>query len=245
MISKTYEPKAFKIVYNLIGRFPDVDFIDIGANLGAFALQMADTGKRVIAIETSKDFVQHLCASVLDNQLQNKITIIHNVISDKHEQHVFEKDENGKRAGHLIKFNETKRAIFAQYDVGNTEKYQSMMLDDLLDFHIFKNFQKRVFIKIDVHGYEDSVIRGGFRFLTDIEVIGIYMEWNQQQISESGREVVEEMKKNGFEGYTCDHEKFNEYITEYPLKNPCVLLSWEELDTKRNSILWILAGLKW
>ncbi|KAJ8307256.1 hypothetical protein KUTeg_015340 [Tegillarca granosa] len=58
----------------------NLNFIDIGANLGVFSLTVAKSGRKVLAIEALYKNVQRLCMSISDGGLQIKTFTLDNLL---------------------------------------------------------------------------------------------------------------------------------------------------------------------
>ncbi|KAJ8306676.1 hypothetical protein KUTeg_015717 [Tegillarca granosa] len=78
-----------------------------------------------------------------------------------------------------------------------------MKLDDLLNLpEIRNNKGVTYFLKIDVEGYEDMVIKGGMRFIRHGGVRGILMEWRWHKKRKTADEILRSMIRLGFEPFS-------------------------------------------
>ena len=208
MKEKMFDKLDFDIMYKLFND-KKYDFIDIGANLGIHALKFSELGKKVFAIEISKDLVQRLCASTVFNTFEENLTIINNAIGADHMplRYIQTRSDFGFN---FVDSNHTKDVMYGTFGKkmfnGSVALYNSIRLDDLLELPSFKGV-KQVFVKIDVEGYEHKVIEGSDKFFKDIKVAGVYMEWNKQGGHASGDSIISRMNSRGYSAYLCNTDK--------------------------------------
>ena len=122
-----------------------LDFVDIGANIGAFAVQVATrTGARTLAFEPNPTSRARLSENAAINP-QADITIDPRALSDKRETVQFRSvDTDLKVSGFDLE----------RYD-GTTIDVETVPLIEALDEHGFINGWG---MKIDVEGHEDAVL---------------------------------------------------------------------------------------
>jgi FkbM family methyltransferase len=125
---------------------------DVGANVGARVKVFRHLGCRVVAIEP-----QRLCVRALKRSFKDSITIIHAAISDS----------AGVSTLHLTGYHEmatmspswidasTKSGKFRHVVWDRTETVRTVTLDALV-----LEYGMPSFIKIDVEGHEEAVVRG-------------------------------------------------------------------------------------
>ena len=98
----TYDPKIDKFLSKILRIFgvyeshlvykleailrdrPDMQFLDIGCNIGAYTITMAHLGRTVVAVDALLDNLQLLNKSLALGNLQKYVTLIWNVLSDTH-----------------------------------------------------------------------------------------------------------------------------------------------------------------
>lgn len=127
-------------------------FIDVGANVGAYALPVSRSAKRVIAIEAQPSICELLRRNVADNNVSN-IEII------------------GAAAGHEVgevefpaidlDANINFGAVGIGRSRGPTVRVPVVRLDDLAP-------QDTQCVKIDVEGYEPEVLNGALNLVAQI-----------------------------------------------------------------------------
>lgn len=184
-----WEEDHIQKIYRILKSDPSMIFLDIGANVGVFALTMAMLGNQVVAIDALGDNVGRICASMRTNNLQDRMTIIHNALS-----YTREKVSLGKFhlnvGGTFIK----QMGVSANSDVIVID---TILLDDLLDLHMFKD--RRFVIKMDVETFEANVLKGAFEFFNNVRVEFVLMEFMAHKGKESGDFIVQFLKDFGLE----------------------------------------------
>ena len=166
--------KAF--VYN---HLPNYDvFLDIGANIGTYAILLAGKGLHGYAFEPIKSNSDALRINLILNNLEDKVKLFPMALGAKHQQAEFSFDVVNTGASHLASIKPDDEVP------GREESTFSKIvpLDSLLDQIDFKK-EDRIFIKIDVEGMEEKVLLGAKKFLQTYPNILMVME-----AKHSGRE---------------------------------------------------------
>lgn len=157
----------------LLQEDPSLTFLDIGANIGAFTLEMAKLGRKTISVEPLIDNIKRLCCSVHKGKLGDLVTIIANAISSRHMQVTLGKDLNNVGGTFVNQENPVKKAqIVMNGEYANP--VNTILLDDILGL---PEKPSRVVIKMDVEGYEHFVLEGGTYFFKQVFVKAVFMEW--------------------------------------------------------------------
>lgn len=200
-------------INNVINHFtsdPTLNFIDVGANLGVFSLNVAKLGRRVLAVEALNKNVQHACLSIRDGGLQNNIKILHNALSDRSGMVVNLGVDVKNMGGTFVDFEsdnikKTKR----QYGLIIGGTYGSVLtitLDNILELEEIKDF-KNVIMKIDIEGYEYKALLGAEKFFDSVNVKAVLMEWVFHKQKSSGNGIAEFMRKRMYKPYSEDGVK--------------------------------------
>lgn len=142
-----YCPQEMKFLEQTLGA--GIDFVDIGANIGAFAVQVAArTGVRTLAFEPNPTARARLAENAEFNPSAN-LTIDPRALSDRRETVQFKSvDSDLKVSGFDLE----------RYD-GTTIDVETVPLIDALDEH---GFEAKWGLKIDVEGHEDTVLEPFF-----------------------------------------------------------------------------------
>jgi FkbM family methyltransferase len=132
-------------------RYGDLVF-DVGANIGNRTKVFLYLGCRVIAVEP-----QAFCLAVLKKAFDRRITIVNCAVSDSvglAEFHVGDSHELSSMSKDFIK-RTSECGRFAEHRWDKTTMVETTTLDTLCG-----EYGRPAFIKIDVEGHEQSVLRG-------------------------------------------------------------------------------------
>lgn len=173
--SHVWEPEIVTNLVNILEKYPEYTFIDMGCNLGVYTLSVAKMGRSVIAVDPLYMNVENLYLSAKLGQFKSKIIIVNNAVSDGHTNVTLGIDRFNIGGTYVIENkNENKLRITAQG--GHfIDRVYTITLDDILN--IPEVTLSHVIMKIDVEGYELQVLRGGIIFFDNIKIGAIYMEW--------------------------------------------------------------------
>lgn len=144
-------------------------FLDVGANFGWFAVMAASMGCRVIGFEPVPHFRAFFEYSVYFNDFQELVTIHSEVVNDQH---------NG-----TVRFVVPARGIWgtAGIDGANIDRavesakqelaLKSITLDNMINEDV-------LLFKVDVEGFEWSVVKGAAKLLGTRNVENVIMEYS-------------------------------------------------------------------
>jgi FkbM family methyltransferase len=173
--------------------------LDIGANLGAYAVPIAkavqQVGGDVIAIEAQRIIYYQLCGNIFLNRLDN-LTALHFAIG--HERGTLDLPRPnyavmGNVGGFSVerKFREhngTQAAMTTE-----TERVQMLPLDEL------EVPRAPDFIKIDVEGFELNVLQGAKAFLARHNFPPLFFEaWSEDWFAADKRELLSFVRGLGY-----------------------------------------------
>jgi len=150
----------------LLRRYPDVEFVDLGANIGTFTLPAARV-THVVAVEPYSLSMARLFKSIQLGGVEKNVSLVYDAISDE---------------------RSTSKLGFYQGNVGGTylsavgtdcigeSCTQTVLLDDLLPLMR----RRRAVMKVDVEAHQHRVFTDSTagKFFQLIDVPLIFMEWN-------------------------------------------------------------------
>ena len=139
----------------------DTIFIDVGANMGAYTVLSSKVcGSKTFAFEPVPSSYNRLIDQIYLNKIDNLVTAKNIGLGQKKG---FLKFTNNLNAMNRVSFEENE---------SNTILVKVSQLDEEIEL------DKRVFLKIDVEGYEYDVLMGAKKLLESDSLIGIILELN-------------------------------------------------------------------
>ncbi len=182
-------------------------FVDVGANVGSYSLWAAECGTDVIAIEPHPQTAARLRRNVALNPYPIQVRQV--ALADRpgrlwltsgldSENHLLVGPDGPAGPDRAGRQSDGPDRAGRQSDGPDRAGRQSdpagievavQTLDDLVES------RHPVFVKIDVEGAEELVLRGATRALTDERILAIQLEWNSASadLLGRGRDVVAEL----------------------------------------------------
>jgi FkbM family methyltransferase len=184
-------------------------FVDIGANVGLYSLNVAKEFKeraiQVIAIEAHPDNFKALCRNISCNRFEATVTPINKAVSD-HQGMVklFERSHDGARVDSEL-YSVCDAPNIDGFNILHPEGKTLEVECDTLD-NIVKGRRVDV-VKIDVEGAEVHVLKGAKQTLDRIRTIVIEIHGNNSE------HVKQELTKYGFQLKTLRENGKMTYVT--------------------------------
>lgn len=171
-----WEITQLEIIKELIPSGPDVLYLDIGGNIGAWTVPLATHANNgsVIAFEATREVSYYLSANIALNGLQN-VQVINAVIGERVgdqptitltlEDKIFEKNEDS-----FAKFSvgSLDRILLKHPNSIKTVPTPGVILDK---FYLEKLKRCPDFIKMDIENHEFYALRGARRMLSECQPI--------------------------------------------------------------------------
>jgi FkbM family methyltransferase len=180
-------------------------FWDIGANIGLYSIYAAlkHSNIEVISFEPSTSNLRVLSRNISINNLENKIKIFTNPLSNKNNKFLTMKETEFTEGGALncfgVNFNFEGKKIRSTMNykiLGNT-------INHLLKSKIFKVPN---YIKLDVDGIEHLILKGADKYLKNKNIKGLSIEINEN-FNIQHKKVISILKKNNFKILHKKHSK--------------------------------------
>lgn len=195
--SGNFEAEKSSVMFELLKSDPSTNLIDIGANIGVYTLLAAKMGRQVLAVEALDRNVQHICASVAAGGLQDKVTLVHNAISNSNGVVQLGIDKNNM-GGTFVDVDSTHiKELKLGRAQGTYGSVHTIKMDNLLTIPGIEHFSK-VVVKMDIEGFEAKAVEGASMFFQKINIVGFIMEWEFHRGQKSGEAIIEFMSKHNF-----------------------------------------------
>ena len=170
----------------------DAEFLDIGCNIGTYTLAIAHQGTRVTAIDPLLTNLKLLSKSLKLAQLQDKVTLIWNAVSNEHTLVALD-SPYGNIGGTVVREIDSDR----QTDVVKCNFARTITLNDLVT--MFEG--KRLVIKMDIEGSEYSALLGASLFFESVDIILLQLEFMMHKHGQNGQNIVNFLASKGLEPY--------------------------------------------
>jgi len=155
--------------------------LDIGANIGYYALIESRICKKVYAVEPVHEIFESLNANIKLNNFKNIETF----------QFAF-----GNKIGNITININRKCNLNSIYPIKNTIGKQNTEINTIDNF--LKNKTKPSFVRMDVEGYELNIVKGMINTLPKLKMVFIELHSHIMKLNET-RELLDILKKNNFE----------------------------------------------
>lgn len=190
----TWEQNFLNATGEVLVRYPEMTFVDLGCNIGAYTLFAASLGNHVVSVDAFDGNLALLAESLKLDSLESNVTLVHNAISDKHENVTME----------INKHNIGGSYVKPLKDIGPPPQnvVGSIVVDDLIP--LIKSSD--VFVKMDIEGTELRALQAAKLFLQVLNVKFILMEWVLHKNNPSALEIIKIMTDNGFLPF-WDHQQ--------------------------------------
>ncbi len=198
----------------------EVVFIDIGANLGTFAMAVAAAGFKVYAFEPMETNIAAIRYSLCANtQMINNVALIETGLGSEYKVCGLYSGAANVGDG-FVNCDPNFKVDGPGLAHRNLAKRQDLIvrrLDDLLDASVMDSLKGRVAVlKIDVEGFEPLVFEGGKKFL-DI----VHPEYLMTEVNMDNPETVKSYLEYMSTWYEVREEAFNGPVLDLSsLKDP-------------------------
>ena len=171
-------------------KHPDIEFLDLGSNIGCYSLYIAQEGINVTAIDPLHTNMELISKSILIGKVQDRIRLIWNAIADHHNIVTFLPDINNVGGTRIkdINPNGTKAIM----DVA-----RAITFDDLIP--LFRG--KHIAMKMDIEESEYPALIGGETFFQEVDVKVVQMEFEWHKKGKDGPKIVEYFSKKGYQPF--------------------------------------------
>lgn len=172
------------------------NFVDVGANIGVYTVLASGISKsNSFSFEPIPSTFNSLKRNVIYNNLSDKVTLFNNGVGHKKNQLYF--TNNLDAVNHII-----------QKETSNSEKVQIDTLDNFLGANVAH------FLKVDVEGFEENVLKGATKTLSNPSLKIILIETNglTSNYDSSDNNINQILVENGF--VTCEYNPSKRELTK-------------------------------
>ncbi len=182
-LTGVHEPKSTEYIKKIVK--PGMTIIDVGANIGYYALIEAKAGAKVFAIEPSEKNFEMLKKNIEINELQQKISVSKLAISDK----------EGEEKFYLVGAYNRNSLIPSGNNSINVKTIS-------LDYYFKKEkIKKADLIRMDIEGAELKALNGMKNILSKNPPKHLFIELHPVQLAENNcsiKKVIELIYSYGY-----------------------------------------------
>ena len=171
-------------------RHPDIEFLDLGSNIGVYSLYLAQQGFNVTAIEPLHSNMELISKSILLGKFRYRIRLIWNAVSDNHKIVKFVLEKNNIGGTGITDINPSENN-----DVMDVAR--AITLDDLIP--LFKS--KPIAMKMDIESSEYPALLGGELFFQEVNVKVVQIESRHDRKGKHGPKIVDYFAKRGYQPF--------------------------------------------
>ena len=181
------EPETIEWINNF--KKEKIIFWDIGANIGLYSIYCAiiNPNSKVIAFEPSTNNLRVISRNIAINNLFNQISIFPNALSDKENQFLYLNDSSDLEGSAHNNYGKSQKNTICYSTYGTSMNY--LVNNKILSCPNY--------IKIDVDGIENLILRGAKDILINKELREISIEINENE-KDKKDEIYELLKENNF-----------------------------------------------
>ena len=190
-------------------------FWDIGANIGLYSIYAAlkHGNCDVVSFEPSTSNLRTLSRNISINNLDNKIKIFTNPLSNNTDEFSEMRESQFIEGGALNSFGENYNFEGKEFKSLMTYQLMGKSINSILDNKIL---EVPSYIKIDVDGIEHLILKGAEKYLNHNNLLSLSIEINED-FTKQFQEVLKIMKDSNFKVLYKKHneEMFKQGVSSY------------------------------
>ncbi len=212
IVSRIWEESEVTRILKILIRYPHLDMIDIGANIGAFTMFIAGSlGRFTLAVDCYLPNIERIARAVQIENIQNRVVLVQNAIYFKSGENlkIANEDPSGIRLSNDT-YKKTKTGYFIS---------KSIEFDDLLPI-LIKRGVKSALIKIDIETSESYMCQTGSKIFDQIDIQFIQMEWHHWRVNHQKRYqfIVDFFNQRHYipTDSNCKPLQVSQWLTDWP-----------------------------
>ena len=209
---RIWEEKEITRLFRILVRNPQMDMIDIGANIGGFTMFTAGAlGRFTLAVDCYLPNIERIARAVQIEKIQNRVVLVQNAIYSHAGEHltITSDDPSGIRLSN----DGVKKSLVTKFIA------QSIRFDDLLP--ILQNRGVRTaLLKIDIETSESYMCQTGSKVFEQIDIPFIMMEWHSWRINyqERYQYIIDFFIQRNYTATNldCAQLQISKWLTDWP-----------------------------
>ncbi|CAF1374685.1 unnamed protein product [Adineta steineri] len=167
-------------ILQLLLRYPHLDFIDIGANIGTYTMYAAALGRFVLAIECFAPNIDRIHRAVELANITNRVVLIQNALYTHSGQYLrlapSANNVGGQELDIVMKSPNTQNTIYNHSVTIDPYIVKTIKLNDLVPILQARGVRGAI-IKMDIEGSESFAVESGSEVFDLFDIPFIQIEW--------------------------------------------------------------------
>ncbi|CAF1003430.1 unnamed protein product [Brachionus calyciflorus] len=207
-----WEPNILKFFINQIKINPDCLILDVGAQVGQYAIFAAQMGRDVVSVEPFYDNVLRIQKSVRLNNLEKRIKLVKNAVSNKRGEIKRLEPVYSSIGAQSLLYH--RKEIYTKEEMAE-DKYlvETILFDDLIQV-LPKNKDgkeyKTAILKIDIEGFEPFAFKSASELFERLDIRVIVMEWGyfakQKDLVNDVEEMIQFLTQRNYEPHQHENQ---------------------------------------
>jgi FkbM family methyltransferase len=216
-----WEEEQVTRTLRLLIRHPQLDFIDIGANIGTYTMFVAALGRFVLAIDCFAPNLVRLRRAIQLRNVADRVILIQNAIFTHSGQSLrlsIDTRNIGGQGINLSRNRSHKHRAGKNLSTKNPYIVRTITFDEVLPI-LLKHGVRGALMKVDIEGSESFLVESGSQVFDTLNIPFVQMEW---RLVSQYDERVEVLLK------FFDKRNYNPTTTSCQLLNPREHTTWPE-----------------
>ncbi|CAF1670180.1 unnamed protein product, partial [Adineta ricciae] len=170
---KVWEEKLLTRLLIVLQRYPQMNFFDVGANIGSYTLFVASLGRQVISIECFKPNIDRIRKAIQIEHVEKNVILIGNAIHEETGRY-FKMTSDPENVGSQAVLPKT---IVKQTEYDDIYVVKTIQFDEILPILKIRNIRQAI-MKVDIQWAEIYLCQTGNKTFNYVNIPVILMEWD-------------------------------------------------------------------
>ncbi len=193
-------------ILRLLIRYPHLDFIDVGANIGTYTMYAAALGRFVLAIDCFASNLARIQQAVQLANVGNRVVLVQNAIYIRSGEFLrlsAVKDNIGAQAIEVPKNQKNTVHVPNNRSISDPYIVKTITFDELLPIFMARGVRGAL-MKIDIEGSESFVVQKGARVFEKLDIPFVQMEWHIVRLhADRVKVILDFFIKLNYDPMTC------------------------------------------
>ncbi|UJR15814.1 hypothetical protein I4U23_002743 [Adineta vaga] len=222
-----WEEEGVVRILQMLLRYPHLDFIDIGANIGTYTMYAAALGRFVLAIECFGPNVERIHRAVQLSNIANRVLLVQNALYTESGKYVklsnVSTNVGGQELDVAMRPNNSEPFANNQNRTNDPYLVKTIRFDDLVPLLLERSMRGAI-MKVDIEGSESFIVEAGSQIFDLFEIPMVQIEWLKvRDFPNRVKTLIDFFVKRNYEPKTFQ----------------CNLLDFKQVQQWPNDFCWI------